>query len=90
MKKEKLETRIMCIPPRRDITASELDSFLRDYGFELLRNADSAHPLYVHSKYKDIVVGFARPHGGKNEVKVGYIRNIQRIIEALIEREKEP
>ena len=90
MKKEKLRERIMCIPPKRDITFEELDLFLRNNGFILKRNAQSAHPMYAHNKYKELTAEFAKPHGNTNEVRPTYIKNIQRVIEQLEDKEKEP
>lgn len=87
MKKEKLRERIMCIPPHKDITVEELDTFLLNNNFELCRNANSSHPLYKHKKYKEIVASFANPHPRK-EVKSSYIRNIQEIINIIDEKDK--
>ena len=88
MQSNKIRNRIMSIPPKRDITVEELDKFLRQNGFELSRTAKSSHPLYVHKKYKDLIVGFANPHPRK-EIKINYIKNIQSVIEMLEERLKD-
>lgn len=82
MKNEKLRKRIMSNPPKRDITPDELDTFLKNNDFELIRNANSSHPMYRHTKFTKLVVGFGNPHP-KKEVLVCYVRNIQKVIEEL-------
>lgn len=88
MKREKKDERILAKPPKRDITSSELDSFLKRNGFVLDRIADNAHFFYKH-----IATGrtysFANPHGGLKHVLVSYIVNLQRLLKELEEKQNE-
>lgn len=87
MKKEKLKERVLSVPPKRDISFQELDSFLKSYHFVLCRFGDNAHPLYIHEKYKDLIIGFGKPHGKQTGIKISYLINVRKVIEILDERE---
>ena len=82
MQKEKLIEKIKTLPPRNDVTLSEMDRFLGFFGFVFDRMSDSSHYLYKHRTSNKVIV-FACPHSGDRHIKPSYVRNIINIINSL-------
>jgi len=73
-KKDKLLTKFLEIPPRKNLTFNELDSLLVSCGFRKIEGAGSAVKFYHQEN--DILINLHKPHPS-NILKVYLIKQIQ-------------
>jgi len=73
-KKDKLLTKFLEIPPRKNLTFNELNSLLLSCGFQKIEGAGSAVKFY-HPK-NDILINLHKPHPS-NILKVYLIKQLQ-------------
>ena len=73
-KKDKLLTKFLEIPPRKNLTFNELDSLLISCGLRKIEGAGSAVKFYHQDK--DILINLHKPHPS-NILKVYLIKQIQ-------------
>jgi predicted RNA binding protein YcfA (HicA-like mRNA interferase family) len=59
-KKDKLLTKFLTIPPRKDLTFKELNSLLISLGFKKIEDAGSAVKFY--HKENDLLINLHKPH----------------------------
>lgn len=78
--------KILIQPPLSTIKMKELLSALSALGFEV-ENIAGSHYKFFHPLCPEVIIPIVpRPHGGKNEIKRGYIRSIQNAINEINER----
>jgi len=73
-KKDKLLTKFLEIPPRKNLTFNELDSLLISCGFRKIEGVGSAVKFYHQEN--DILINLHKPHPS-NILKVYLIKQIQ-------------
>ena len=73
-KKDKLLTKFLEIPPRKNFTFNELDSLLTSCGFRKIEGAGSAVKFYHQEN--DILINLHKPHPS-NILKVYLLKQIQ-------------
>lgn len=74
--------KLLTVPPLCTITMNDLLSALKTMGF-IVESINGSHYKFSHPACPEVVIPVVpKPHGGKKEVKRGYIRNIQ---ESIIE-----
>ena len=73
-KKDKLLTKFLEIPPRKNLTFNELDSLLTSCGFQKIDGSGSAVKFYHQEN--DILINLHKPHPS-NILKVYLIKQIQ-------------
>ena len=73
-KKDKLLTKFLEIPPRKNLTFNELDSLLTACGFRKIEGAGSAVKFYHQEN--DILINLHKPHPS-NILKIYLIKQIQ-------------
>jgi len=73
-KKDKLLSRFLQTPPKKDLTFKELDALLNSCGFVKLEGAGSAVKFY--HKDKDILINLHKPHPS-DILKVYLIKQVQ-------------
>lgn len=74
--------KVLTKPPLKTIKMDELLSAMNAMGFAV-KSIKGSHYKFFHPSCTEVVIPIVpKPHGGKNEVKQGYIKNIQdKIIE---------
>lgn len=78
--------KILIQPPLSTIKMKELLSAMNALGFEV-ENIVGSHYKFAHPLCPEVIIPpVPMPHGGKNEIKRGYIRNIQKAIIDINER----
>lgn len=78
--------KILIRPPLSTIKMKELLSAMSALGFNV-ENIVGSHYKFSHPLCPEVIIpAIPRPHGGKNEVKRGYIRIIQNAIIEINER----
>ncbi len=73
-KKDKLIKKFLEVPPKKDLTFSELGTLLISYGFIKIEGAGSAVKFY--HKDKDVLINLHKPHPA-DILKVYLIKQIQ-------------
>ena len=73
-KKDKLLTKFLENPPRRDLTFKELTTLLLSLDFEKIEGAGSAVKFY--NKEKDLLINLHKPHPS-DILKVYLVKQIQ-------------
>lgn len=73
-KKDKLIKRFLEIPPKKDLTFSELETLLLSCGFFKIDGAGSAVKFY--NLEKDVMINLHKPHPS-NILKVYLVKQIQ-------------
>lgn len=80
--------KLLVRPPLCTITMKELLSAMGSLGF-IVENVRGSHYKFSHPLYPEVVIPIVpNPHGGSNEVKRGYIRNIQDVIIKIFGKEE--
>jgi len=79
-KKDKLLSKFLEIPPKRDLTFGELNTLLVACGFEKIEGAGSAVKFY-HPQ-KDIMINLHKPHPSPI-LKVYLVKQIQAKLKEL-------
>ena len=80
-KKDKLLTKFLEIPPRKDLTFKELSTLLISLGFEKIEGAGSAVKFY--NKEKDLLINLHKPHPS-DILKVYLVKQIQNKLKEII------
>ena len=73
-KKDKLIKKFLEVPPKRDLTFSQLETLLLSYGFIKIEGAGSAVKFY--HKEQDVLINLHKPHP-TDILKVYLIKQIQ-------------
>lgn len=78
--------KILIRPPLSTIKMKELLSAMEALGF-VVENVVGSHYKFSHPLCPEVhIPNIPRPHGGKNEIRRGYIRHIQEAIDEINER----
>ncbi len=80
-KKDKLLTKFLENPPRRDLTFKELTTLLLSLDFEKIEGAGSAVKFY--NKEKDLLINLHKPHPS-DILKVYLVKQIQNKLKEII------
>ena len=80
-KKDKLLTKFLENPPRKDLTFKELSTLLLSLDFEKIEGAGSAVKFY--NKKKDLLINLHKPHPS-DILKVYLIKQIQNKLKEII------
>ena len=80
-KKDKLLTKFLENPPRKDLTFKELTTLLLSLDFEKIEGAGSAVKFY--NKEKDLLINLHKPHPS-DILKVYLIKQIQNKLKEII------
>lgn len=69
--------KVLTKPPLKTIKMDELLSAMNAMGF-VVKSIRGSHYKFSHPLCTDVIIPIVpKPHGGRNEVKQGYIKNIQ-------------
>ena len=80
-KKDKLLTKFLENPPRRDLTFKELTTLLLSLNFEKIEGSGSAVKFY--NKEKDLLINLHKPHPS-DILKVYLVKQIQNKLKEII------
>ena len=80
-KKDKLLTKFLENPPRRDLTFKELTTLLLSLDFEKIEGSGSAVKFY--NKEKDLLINLHKPHPS-DILKVYLVKQIQNKLKEII------
>lgn len=80
-KKDKLLTKFLENPPRKDLTFKELSTLLLSLDFEKIEGTGSAVKFY--NKKKDLLINLHKPHPS-DILKVYLIKQIQNKLKEII------
>jgi hypothetical protein len=80
-KKDKLLTKFLENPPRKDLTFKELSTLLLSLDFEKIEGTGSAVKFY--NKEKDLLINLHKPHPS-DILKVYLIKQIQNKLKEII------
>ena len=80
-KKDKILTKFLENPPRRDLTFKELTTLLLSLDFEKIEGAGSAVKFY--NKEKDLLINLHKPHPS-DILKVYLVKQIQSKLKEII------
>ena len=80
-KKDKILTKFLENPPRRDLTFKELTTLLLSLDFEKIEGAGSAVKFY--NKEKDLLINHHKPHSS-DILKVYLVKQIQNKLKEII------
>ena len=80
-KKDKILTKFLENPPRRDLTFKELTTLLLSLDFEKIEGAGSAVKFY--NKEKDLLINLHKPHPS-DILKVYLVKQIQNKLKEII------
>jgi len=80
-KKDKLLTKFLENPPRKDLSFKELTTLLLSFNFEKIEGTGSAVKFY--NKEKDLLINLHKPHPS-DILKVYLIKQIQNKLKEII------